>query len=244
MRDEIIRFMHGENIIPLAENEIGCLCREEIDEESLHHQIVRQGLPQRSIEENSALYDIQQSRNSKYQYRLAFLERMVDFVDEKSGNTELTIVEGGCATGIDLCFLAKHYADTQHSFRGYDFQDAMRILANARKKRLGLGNIEFYASSHSRPVRREKRQADILFTNSAHILEEESAKITQRNIEGITYRLKSNGYYILAGTPIQDITGVARLAERKKVYHSGTEMIFKQNGIPVYMHFFQKSLNI
>ena len=124
-------------------------------------------------------------------------------------NAEPVVLHGACCTGIDLAFLAQQQPNA--TFRGYDVQPGMIELANRRKDKLGLSNLEFYKGDHREPQEREIESADILFTRFGLCLENVTtdemverifeemtkAEIASKRIGKICQRLKNGGHYIL-----------------------------------------------
>jgi len=69
-------------------------------------------------------YDSLQCMRGNYDYRLGFLPQMIREIDAID---DAVVVDAGCATGLDLCYLAQHYQNTPRRFIGYDKQRKMEL---------------------------------------------------------------------------------------------------------------------
>ncbi len=146
-------------------------------------------------------HDLSQGFPLDYDYRMSFLPELARMIDKKP---QSVVVDAGCGTGLDLCFLAKLYEDEAVDFIGYDKSRSMIAQANRRKERLGLANVDFYVSNHEKPGELELNRADLIYANSS--LTSGGVERSQRSIEGIRERMKEGGIYVQAGhrKPISD----------------------------------------
>jgi SAM-dependent methyltransferase len=155
-------------------------------------------------------YDSFQRYPAIYSVRLSYLEEVFHLLN---GLPEPSMIyDIGCATGIDLCFLAQKFP--AFYFFGYDKKEMIK-QANERKERNKLENLEFYVSDHYQPQESELQKADVLlakfFTFESIIL----------FLEGAKKRLKKGALFVIVG-------GGDKLEENKESF-----TYFKKIG-PIY----------
>lgn len=165
-------------------------------------------------------YDVLQSFCGHYDYRVSFLSLLVKQIDFRRSRV---IVDGGCATGLDICCLATHYPGL--AFFGYDKSKRLIDLANERKQRLGLDNVTFYVSDHRKPHEGELRQADLLYASSSGLEKREDSKSYIPNLEGMCERIKKGGFHIAAGRPKPASDTLNRFFADGGLIHKNTQFI-------------------
>ncbi len=167
--------------------------------EQLNEKVCKAGLEREFLEENwfhPQLYELTQGISCFYDFKVNFMEYLAKFIGNMKG-TKKHIVDGGCATGIDISFLAMQFPG--HKFFGYDRENALIAAAERRRKNLGIGNLEFSVETHGRATKKIP-PADLLYTNGALGSDDGNTAVeVGKLVVGICRRVRSGGSYILAG---------------------------------------------
>lgn len=145
------------------------------------------------------VYPLMQCFTPFYDLRLSFLQKMIRFLDATTKQKQgLIVVDGGCAIGLDIIFLAKHYSGTGMRFHGYDMSKDLISIARARAAKHKLNDIRFQVEHHKHPA--GKHYADVLYGVNAFKSEKcDKVRTWIDEILGMTARLKSGGIFIYCG---------------------------------------------
>lgn len=238
MQNKIIHFLAREKIVRLSEREVNQELAKRVGAEearSLNRR--RYGLGE-EIDEMPQFYDLYQNFEGFYDIRAGFLMHMVKIIEGHPNKTGLTIIDGGCATGLDACFLALEYP--HNNFRGYDNQEGSVALADKRKTKLGLKNIQFKVADHLAPTPEEVATADILISKMCSCDEEGTVDSTARVILKSAPRLKKNGLYVFAACMAGNVTPLANRLDWSGFKFISTQRIASsQTHGSVYDHLFR-----
>ncbi|NIO19919.1 MAG: methyltransferase domain-containing protein [Candidatus Aenigmarchaeota archaeon] len=240
----------------LAQNGIAELSREEVKNkiECLSGMDFLELKNRFQVHELPDFYEIGQSGRDNYNYRIAFLKWMVNFIDSYPIG-DCSILDSGCATGLDLCFLAGHYKDRDKIFKGYDKQEGMIFLAKEKAKRLSLKNVEFYVSDHDldivNPDSSEICSVDVLYNNNSLGLPEMRAenkteaveeidRVQASRIANVLSRVKSGGTGIIGGVYTGKVDSLLpRLENRGIVYVRGEKIFNTPLGLEYFNQVFE-----
>lgn len=195
------------------------------------------------IEEIPEFYDIAESDMREYDYRVAFLKSMTKLIDSFPRD-DYVLMDSGCATALDLCFLAERYSNGKNHFRGYDHQEDMIRLAMERVERLNLKCVEFEESSHDSPGDSEISSADILYNNSSlgftssSIKEKTDEEIAIR-VVNVFSRIKPGGIGVIGGTRQKDPSFLNPYIRGEGIEYKESNWVFDRlPGKGLYNHFF------
>ncbi len=149
-------------------------------------------------------YDFWQQLDTFYDRRVLTLGYLAR---ELSGKRGITILDAGCASGIDACFLAHYFPGNR--VIGYDIDERMVGKANARKG--SLKNALFRKESHFTDCRL-KGYADIaLLLDAGHADDEELGTIARNAAK----RLKENAtLYVRTENELPRLKGMQALDTR------------------------------
>ncbi|MBL7055270.1 methyltransferase domain-containing protein [Candidatus Woesearchaeota archaeon] len=196
MEKRIIKFLTRESIERLTLDQLNQKLDDNMDEESAQMLRMEREMGNK-IDEKPQFYDLYQNLEPFYDLRIGFLTHMEKVFEQMPKNRQLTIVDGGCATGLDTCFLALEHPE--HILKGYDNQERSIDLAKERKKRLGLKNVKFYVGDHTSPKPEELDSVDILISKMVSCDNGYSVQSTTKTIVHSSPRLKNPGLYVFAG---------------------------------------------
>lgn len=197
IRSEIKKFLQHQNIEKISHREYKKLVEQRIAFDfgfQIRHEKAYDSPKLTSVD----VYEIQQSHQVWYDHRIGFLEKLVWLIDVLIEQDKSKIVlDSGCASGIDLCFLAQIFP--RLIFRGYDIQKEMIILAKKRRDSGGLENLTFYQSDNQDPKDDEIEFADLIYNCSSLIPKLDNPADYKKEAMMICKRLRSQGHLILAG---------------------------------------------
>jgi len=119
------------------------------------------------------------------------VERVCDIYSLILATKPKVVVDGGCGTGLDICFFATQLPDTL--FIGYDKSENMLAVVEVHKKRAGANNLEFIHLAHEN-IAQLPEKPELLYTKDS--LDLWSA---QEFIENFYEVLADDGMYINTG---------------------------------------------
>ncbi len=172
-------------------------------------------------------YDSSQTLYKFYDARLIFLPLLIQFLESLlPSDVAFTIGDGGCAAGLDVCFLASYFYNTDYDFVGYDYQRGMIERAKVRRKRLGLDNVRFYMSDHSKPRDDEIGSVDVLYTKSALDFDKNRTldNITSRIVE-VCQRVRAGGWYVSFGEIFEEELAITARLEGEDMHLVSAEKV-------------------
>jgi SAM-dependent methyltransferase len=146
------------------------------------------------------VYPLMQCFSHYYNGRVSFLSHMVGFIYMVAAQkSDLVVVDAGCATGLDVRFLAKHYLNEKHNirFKGYDISPELIRIATQKVNKKGLKNIDFTRESHAHPIRKEF--ADIIYTVNAFGSDAlNNPSMLHKLAQGVASRVRKGGVVIFS----------------------------------------------
>lgn len=181
-----------------------------------------------------------QFRELFYDMRIEFLKEIVQIIESFFGaNDEFTVIDGGCAIGLDALFLAEKYRNAE--FFGYDRNIQMVRDANTRKARRSLNNVSFYVGEHALPQEHEMQTADILYAQSSIGCEFglTAEDIARQIIGAATGRVKSNGRFVLSGINMPHFTEISHILSNNGVHHLESKSIYAHERHRYFRHLYE-----
>lgn len=148
------------------------------------------------LQQHKEYYKLAESRGYDFAFRVASVRSITEFVQNQlTQGQNLVIVDYGCGTGIELCFLAKEFP--QNRFIGYDMDVVRLEAARQTAKRYPSSRIRFARGNFFKPEKAELSQADVLYTNSPPVTYNDG-KLKQF-LDAMRIRVKIGCHYVLMG---------------------------------------------
>jgi precorrin-6B methylase 2 len=224
MRERIIEFLEREGIEKSSQDQVDKKLAERFGEELAQGlRVLRSGRGVK-VDEMPQFYDLYQCFEGFYDLRMSFLLSIEEIIKQTQNKRQLTFSDGGCATGLDTCFLALEYPC--HRFRGYDNQEGSINLAEERRNKLGLENVQFYVGDHTSPTPEESCSADILISKMFSGDDENSLYSTAKWIKQSASRLKEGGLYVCACFMDEEIGNLLAVLKKDGFSHELTQSVF------------------
>jgi SAM-dependent methyltransferase len=224
---QIKEFLREEGIEERSHDDVyASLAKQVGTQAATFYRLLRsKGMP---IDELPVFYDLFQSLPEFMQVRESFLNGLCIQLDELSERfPTATVMDAGCASGIDLCFLATRYQDGQMNFKGYDVREGSVERARSRALRRGLSKCEFYMSDHARPQEQERETADLLYAKMCTSSNSGFVDDIAREIRVASRRLREGGTYIIGLTSQEDASPLTALLADSPLHFVRTEEVCK-----------------
>ncbi len=220
VRKDIVKYLKKQGYVRLTEKEYALRFAEmkaiDYSFEDRHNQAA-----DNPIITPPDIYEFQQSHEAWYDHRVNFLEKIVNIFHPMK-NRNLTVMESGCATAIDLVYLARIFPN--FNFKGFDIQEGMVDKAKKRISELDIKNIEVYCSDNKYPKENELESADILYNNASLISENIPREEQVKSALSLCQRVKPNGMFIMFGVYMENPVEVFHKGLKKhNIRHIKTE---------------------
>jgi len=195
MRDAIVKYFEEENIRGMDRDCLRKYFKSLIGEDA--ERFIKNYLKNAKFDlaQTPMFYDTFQNQTMPFEISVSFLGVMVDLIENSyCGNSKAVVLDAGCATGLEITYLAHHFRETDMKFQGLDTQPGMIMLADQRKKRRDLHNVTFYIEDLTREDPQPAQYCDLLYTKSTI---EGDPRILVDSFRNICKRIKSGGTMVL-----------------------------------------------
>ncbi len=194
------------------------------------------------LSDHHLFYELFENQENRLKHRinyLTFLSKHMDALPDSG----LKIMEAGCATGIDMCFVAGKYPG--HEYVGFDIDDGKIHQAKVRMKKNGLSNVKFTPGDYYKSKNGDLNSFDLIYTNSPlrGILEDD---MIIEFADNLRQRVKLGGTCLLGGfsavNPIDEIEELGfKYVKEETVYTTHLESLKRKEGIPIKAYFFERT---
>jgi len=192
------------------------------------------------LNDHHLFYELFQSEENRFTQRIEYLKFLSGYMDTLPASG-LKVMEAGCATGLDIGFIAgKH---PEHEYKGFDIDNGKIHQAKVRMKKEGLTNVICTPGDYYKPKDDDLDAFDLIYTNSPLRGNLDKTMIIEL-ADKMRPRTKIGGVCLLGGftrVPVDQIekTGLEYIKD-EVCYTINAERRGAKRDIPFKAYFFER----